>query len=190
MLNVGSNYISFSNYSPDYRARCGQSKTRRYGRRRRRDVPAGPAGAGVAGGGSGAPAGRAGRGQPRAGMRSLPPPGPPPAGSRAGWGCWAPRPPGRGRKRREERREPAFFPPVFANQNRRKSGTGSKPRTVARGRAQEPCASLPAPHSLFTWLYLASCSRELFSNPFTACWVGGWKLFRPKLLHSSTLGLG
>lgn len=28
MLNVGSNYTSFSNYSPAYRARCGQGKTR------------------------------------------------------------------------------------------------------------------------------------------------------------------
>lgn len=68
MLNVGSNYTSFSNYSPDYRARCGQSKARLHGQRRRRDVPLARPGRGsvVAAALSARWAGGAGQGQPRA----------------------------------------------------------------------------------------------------------------------------
>lgn len=42
---------------------------------------------------------------------------------------------------------------------------------------------------LLTWPYLASCSRAPFSSPFTACGAAAGKLLRPRLLHSSTLGL-
>lgn len=73
MLNVGSNYISFSNYSPDYGARCGQSTTRPQRRRRRRAVRGGGRRRRVPS------TRRAGRGQPRARARSPPPRLPSPA---------------------------------------------------------------------------------------------------------------
>lgn len=42
---------------------------------------------------------------------------------------------------------------------------------------------------LLTCPYLASCSKAPLSSPFTACEAEAGKLLRPRLLHSSTLGL-
>lgn len=220
MLNVGSNYTSFSNYSPAYRAQRpvqrghqgggGQRPgtppalpglgAARHGAAGGRDPGGGTAGTGRGGdrcaailgcllGGLGQaaaaqPGREAGRGLPGGLAAAC-------AGGGSG-GC----------SEALSRRRPSVRSFWLTTQNtkqppsegrhRPETGSGSPGKgPQPRSRAQRPGASPPPGRpSLFTWLYLASCSRELFSSPFTVCWAAGGKLFRPRLLHSSTLGLG
>lgn len=88
--------------------------------------------------------------------------------------------------------------PRRATGHRARGRDGSSAWTAPRSRSRKgpgvlqrptpPPAAAGGPR-LLTCPYLASCSKAPFSSPFTACGAAAGKLARPRLLHSSTLGL-